>query len=504
MARFYLRRLRGELAAQDGDGAGPGEAGVALLEREEAAPAPEPEPGEEPAVLPGEPALPPHESLPESPPVEAPPPRRRSRVRAAEQVAVEAILTEDVAAVTGVGAETEPAPPPADVAEEIAVQAILTEDVAAVTGVSAGVDISEADMPEVPPGEDDATSGALEPEAHEQTSAPRRRRRRRRGHGRPGAETTAAEAAGILPGEPELPPETAEESPDFLPEVPPSSHLTTMLQRGGLVLPEPRGRRRRGRGAGGDRAREEGDGRAAVNGADLVEQEPAARLLEAPERGSRARLSPLEELIARQNVVFDQLMQRQTAMLRALERMMTVLERRGGGGGGEATLVAPPRVAVFVDVPNIVFAAERIGVTIDWGKVLHYLTRDRQLVRASAYAPVSDDPYQRIELQKFVQPFYSLPYRILTKPLKRFGNGEIKANFDVELAIDVITMADRLDIVCLVSGDGDFRRMVELVQSKGVRVEVIAFSSSTAGELRAACDEFVDFSQHLHEFCVTR
>ena len=123
---------------------------------------------------------------------------------------------------------------------------------------------------------------------------------------------------------------------------------------------------------------------------------------------------------------------------------------------------------------------------------------------ATAYAPVSDDPSHRVELQKFVHPFYNLPYRILTKPLKRFGNGEIKANFDVELAIDVVTMADRLDIVTLVSGDGDFRRMVEMVQSKGVRVEVMAFSSSTAGELRAVCDDYVDFSQHLPELTITR
>jgi uncharacterized LabA/DUF88 family protein len=226
----------------------------------------------------------------------------------------------------------------------------------------------------------------------------------------------------------------------------------------------------------------------------------------ATSRGGRDRLTPVEELIARQNVLFDQLLQRQTAMLKALERVMMALERRGGGGGGGGvgTFAALPRCAVFVDVPNIVYAADRIGVEIDWGKALHFLTRDRQLVRASAYAPVSDDPYQRIETQRFVQPFYKLPYRILTKPLKRFGNGEIKANFDVELAIDVITMADRLDVVSLVSGDGDFRRMVELIQSKGVRVEVVAFGSSTASELRAVCDEYIDISQQQHEFCVTR
>ena len=88
--------------------------------------------------------------------------------------------------------------------------------------------------------------------------------------------------------------------------------------------------------------------------------------------------------------------------------------------------------------------------------------------------------------------------------MKRFGNGEIKANFDVELAIDVVTMADRLDVVCLVSGDGDFHRMVEQVQAKGVRVEVIAFKSSTAGELRAVADEFIDFGEFRDEFTVTR
>jgi uncharacterized LabA/DUF88 family protein len=65
-------------------------------------------------------------------------------------------------------------------------------------------------------------------------------------------------------------------------------------------------------------------------------------------------------------------------------------------------------------------------------------------------------------------------------------------------------MADRLDVVCLVSGDGDFRRMVELAQIKGARVEVLAFSSSTAGELRAVCDEYIDFTQHQDELCVTK
>ena len=94
--------------------------------------------------------------------------------------------------------------------------------------------------------------------------------------------------------------------------------------------------------------------------------------------------------------------------------------------------------------------------------------------------------------QKFVQPFMGHGYAMITKPLKRYGDGTIKANFDVELAIDILTIYERLDVVVLVSGDGDFRRLVELVCSKGIRVEVVAFGDSTAAELRGAADQYID------------
>ena len=158
-----------------------------------------------------------------------------------------------------------------------------------------------------------------------------------------------------------------------------------------------------------------------------------------------------------------------------------------------------PRVGIFVDVPNVMYAAEREHVKLDFAKVLRFLIRDRELVRASAYAPISDDLQLKLETQKFVQPFVDLGYRIVTKSWKRYADGTLKANFDVELAMDVLTMSDRLDIVTLVSGDGDFRRLVELVETKGVRVEVVAFGPSTAAELRAVADEYTDFNDHLAE-----
>ena len=63
-------------------------------------------------------------------------------------------------------------------------------------------------------------------------------------------------------------------------------------------------------------------------------------------------------------------------------------------------------------------------------------------------------------------------------------------------------MVDRLDIVCLVSGDGDFQRLVEVLQSKGVRVEVVAVGSSTASNLKHAADEFIDLGSRVRELRV--
>lgn len=270
-----------------------------------------------------------------------------------------------------------------------------------------------------------------------------------------------------------------------------------------------RRRSRRGRrGHGGAGEPPAGDSRAQLAEAvevAAVERPPAAARprqtpAETPMRDERTRsqLSTFESLVARQNVVLDALLTK-VASFSSIERALMAIERRLSSQGYGATGTSAPRVGIFVDVPNIVYAADRIGVTIDFGKLLHILTRGRELVRASAYAPISDDLQQRLDTQKFVQPFVHRGYRIVTKPLKRFSDGTMKGNFDVELAMDVLTMSDRLDIVSLVSGDGDFSRLVEIVGSKGLRVEVVAFGSSTSSELRAICDDYIDISDHLDE-----
>ena len=166
---------------------------------------------------------------------------------------------------------------------------------------------------------------------------------------------------------------------------------------------------------------------------------------------------------------------------------------------GHGVAAPPARVGIFVEVANVELAGDRLRARFDWGKILHLLTRDRQLVRAIAYSPVHDDPGVSIETQRFVEPFLERGYKVVTKPLKRFADGSIKANVDIELALDVIEMLNRLDVVVLMSGDGDFQRLVEVVQSKGVRVEVVAVGSSTASNLRHAADHFMDLQARLKD-----
>lgn len=228
----------------------------------------------------------------------------------------------------------------------------------------------------------------------------------------------------------------------------------------------------------------------------------AAPEIEAPERRRQpqrvAEPMTLEQALARQATALEGFTREVSSTLKSLQTTVAELHQKIDQHPDGGT--AHERVGIFVDVPNVIYAAERRGITLDFGKVLAYFTRGRELVRATAYAPISDDPSARLESQRFAHHFLGHPYRLVTKPLKRFADGSMKANFDIELAVDILTMSDRLDVVVLMSGDGDFRRVVELVASRGVRVEVVAFSETAAMELKSVADLYIDLADHVTEF----
>jgi uncharacterized LabA/DUF88 family protein len=160
------------------------------------------------------------------------------------------------------------------------------------------------------------------------------------------------------------------------------------------------------------------------------------------------------------------------------------------------------RVAVFIDGANLYAAARSLGFDIDYKRLLETFTGACHLIRAFYYtALIEDQEYSPI--RPLVDWLDYNGYTMVTKPTKEFtdstGRRKIKGNMDIELAIDVMEMAEHVDHIVLFSGDGDFRRLVEAVQRKGVRVTVVSTTRSqppmVADELRRQSDRFIELDE---------
>ena len=160
------------------------------------------------------------------------------------------------------------------------------------------------------------------------------------------------------------------------------------------------------------------------------------------------------------------------------------------------------KLAIFIDGANLYNAAKTLGFDIDYRKLLEFFADRARLIRAFYYtAIVEDQDYS--PLRPLVDWLDYNGYTLVTKPTKEFtdamGRRKIKGNMDIELAIDVLEMAEHLDHVVLFSGDGDFRRLVEAVQRRGLRVSVVSTIKSAppmvADELRRQADEFIELAE---------
>jgi uncharacterized LabA/DUF88 family protein len=157
------------------------------------------------------------------------------------------------------------------------------------------------------------------------------------------------------------------------------------------------------------------------------------------------------------------------------------------------------RIALFIDGANLYAAARALQFDIDYKRLLGMFGSQGRLIRAFYYTALLEDQ-EYSPLRPLVDWLDYNGYTMVTKPTKEFtdamGRRKIKGNMDIELAIDVMEMAQYLDHIVLFSGDGDFRRLVEAVQRKGVRVTVVSTVRSAppmvADELRRQADIFVE------------
>ena len=158
------------------------------------------------------------------------------------------------------------------------------------------------------------------------------------------------------------------------------------------------------------------------------------------------------------------------------------------------------RVSVFVDVQNMYYSAKNLyNAKVNFAQVLRNAVMGRKLVRAIAYVIKADIK----EEKNFHDALEAIGFEIKSKDLQTFAGGAKKGDWDIGIAIDAIELANKLDAVVLVSGDGDFVPLVDhLKRAMGCRVEIMAFGPSSSGKLREEADEFIDMDKNKIKYLI--
>ena len=165
------------------------------------------------------------------------------------------------------------------------------------------------------------------------------------------------------------------------------------------------------------------------------------------------------------------------------------------------TFYPTDKIALFIDGANLYSAAKGLNFDIDSKKLLDEFRKRGVLIRAYYYtALVEDQDYSPI--RPLVDWLDYNGFAVVTKTAREFtdanGRKRFRGDMDIEIAVDMMEMAARADHLVLFSGDGDFRRLIESVQQKGVRVTVVSTVKSqppmASDDLRRQADSFVDLA----------
>jgi uncharacterized LabA/DUF88 family protein len=164
------------------------------------------------------------------------------------------------------------------------------------------------------------------------------------------------------------------------------------------------------------------------------------------------------------------------------------------------------RVAIFIDGENIHYSAKHLNMRLDYLKLCEQLAAGRRLVRSYFYTAVSNQSEGKIDFVNFLK---LNGFRVVTKELKSYAEGDtptrnVRSSLDIEMAIDVMEMADQLDVLILCTGDGDFKPLVDSVARRGKHVEICALREMTSTDLIAACDVYTDLATLKDDIALQR
>lgn len=157
------------------------------------------------------------------------------------------------------------------------------------------------------------------------------------------------------------------------------------------------------------------------------------------------------------------------------------------------------RVGVFIDVQNMYYSARNIyGSKVNFGNIVLKTLGDQRLVRAIAYT-VSTKTGEELP---FFEALHKMGIEVNTKELLEYDSGHKKGDWDVGITVDIIRMIDMLDVVVLVSGDGDYVPLGEYIKNRGRIFHVASFRESTSSKLVEAADVYTNFSDDLGSFLI--
>ncbi len=169
--------------------------------------------------------------------------------------------------------------------------------------------------------------------------------------------------------------------------------------------------------------------------------------------------------------------------------------------------VASERLALFIDGASLYSVSRNLGFDVDYRSLLEFFRTRSHMIRAYYYSALLETE-EYSPLKPLTDWLAYNGYTLVTKPAKEFtdasGRRRVKGNMDIELAIDMLELSPRIDHAVLFSGDADFRRLVEAVQRRGVRVSVVSSIRTSppmvADELRRQADQFIEIADIAPEF----
>lgn len=165
----------------------------------------------------------------------------------------------------------------------------------------------------------------------------------------------------------------------------------------------------------------------------------------------------------------------------------------------ETEMYQTQRIGIFIDAQNLYHSSKMLySARVNYKNILEEAIRGRKLVRAFAYVIKSESQTE----ETFFKALKDIGIETREKDLQVFFSGAKKADWDVGLAMDIVRLTEKLDVVVLVSGDGDFKEVLRYVKSRGVKAEVMAFEQSTSAMLMEEADVFTDLSKDPKRFLI--